>query len=103
GERHVVDVAVEAMLAELANHRFRAGAGDFHLVERLDGGQPGDRAGLPRGPVHERTPWNCCFRAIMVSAARAAPPPLSPSLTRARAQACSSSSVVRTPLPIARP
>ena len=37
----------------------------------------------------------------MVRAARAAKPPLSPSLRRARTQACASFSTVRMPLPIA--
>src|SRR5690606_3936682 len=88
----------------------QAGAGDIHLVERLHGsqargaalvGRAGRSAGSP-GIAHAPPP-SLSFRAIMVSAARAATPPLSPSLLRARTRACASSSVVRIPLPMQIP
>src|SRR5690606_19357 len=85
-----------------------AAAGQIHLVQRLDGCEAG------RTPLVGNAPFRLAlagigqghapsfFRsAIMVRAARAANPPLSPSLLRARAQACSSFSTVRMPLPIA--
>src|SRR5690606_16382689 len=101
----------------------------LHLVEGLDGGEAGDGAGaallagqLRLGALffgfgellehgleaggfgHEASPTRRRLRKAMRSTqARAAPPPLSPSLIRARAQAWSSSSVVRMPLPMARP
>ena len=88
---------------------------DLHLVERLHGRQPrhGERS-LPK--AWPARPLSCslsvrgrhrlsssALQAIMSRQARAAPPPLSPSLTRARAQAWSSSSTVRMPLPMHEP
>ena len=88
-----------------------AAAGDVHLVERLHGRQPGGAAlvGLPHRAAGRPPGWpdmtirlrGARASAIMVRAARAAKPPLSPSVRRARTQACSSFSVVRMPLPIA--
>src|SRR5204863_10145551 len=93
------DVAVEPMVGELADDVLGPGVRDLHLVEGLHRGEAGDRARLA-GRGQCRPPISCCFRATMASAARAAPPPLSPSLARARAQAWSASSVVSTPLPM---
>ncbi|MOA62128.1 hypothetical protein D3C78_1874490 [compost metagenome] len=70
-----------------------AGAADIHLVERLHG-REARRAALVgllqrliRGGVRHCSEPNFFFSSIMVSAARAAKPPLSPSDRRARAQA----------------
>ena len=87
GRIATLGVAVEAMFAELADHRLHADAGHFHLVEGLNGGQPRHRAGLLGQVAHRWPVISCCRSATMVTAARAAPPPLSPSLARARAQA----------------
>src|SRR5690606_13829372 len=86
-----------------------AAAGDVHLVERLHRSQP-RRAALVRLAYvrlvasclrHRRQAPSRSRRAIMVKAARAAKPPLSPSLLLARVQACASFSVVNMPLPMA--
>src|SRR5690606_28005087 len=133
GQRGAVDVGVEAVIAELAHDAVDALARQLHLIQGLNGGQTGDRAGaaLAAGQLrlgagffslgqlshdfgdgrrgagrfgHEARPPRRRLRIeIRSRQARAAKPPLSPSLRRARAQACSSSSVVRMPLPIATP
>ena len=39
-----LEVALEAVVGELAHHGLDAGAAELHLVERLDGGEPRDGA-----------------------------------------------------------
>src|SRR5215470_1504558 len=95
------------MALELGEDVFERGSGDVHLIERLHRRQP-------RGTAAVRlAAWVGCALAhrvfvgdarrrltrTIVSAARAASPPLSPSSIRARTQACASVSTVRMPLP----
>src|SRR5690606_4880323 len=99
-----VHFLAEAELLVFGGNLEDAAAGDVHLVEGLHGGQPRRAAlvgvaracrfvrsllgGQGHAPRRSRS-------AIMVSAARAAKPPLSPSSRRARAQAWASFSTVR--------
>ena len=82
-QREAAGAGVDAVVREFLDHRF--------------GGEPRDRAILMAGPAHRAWPWRRRFKPTMSRQARAAKPPLSPSLTRARAQAWSSSSTVSTP------
>ena len=41
GHGSVVKIPIEAVIGELADHRLDTGAGDFHLIEGLHGGQTG--------------------------------------------------------------
>src|SRR5205085_11687480 len=80
-------------------------AGDVHLVERLHGGKPRRTAAvrlalLARRAGGHRVALSLRLRRTNASAARAAPPPLSSPVDRARALACASVSTVRMPLPI---
>src|SRR5262249_30972968 len=88
----------------------QAGTGDVHLIERLHGGEPGGAAPiglafvlgcLARHGGHPAASRR--LRRTSASAARAASPPLSPSSTFARIQACASVSTVTMPLPIGTP
>ncbi|MND75716.1 hypothetical protein D3C80_673450 [compost metagenome] len=67
-------------------------ATDIHLIKRLHGCEAGctalvDRLDLFFFVRHQRAPFSFSRTAIIVSAARAAKPPLSLSERRARAQA----------------
>src|SRR5215213_9616124 len=80
------------------------------LVERLHGGEPRRAAAVclaiavgGRRRFHRRlraSRMSLRFSRTNASAARAAPPPLSSPVRRARARACASVSTVRMPLPI---
>src|SRR5690606_1629151 len=99
-----VDVALETMLAELAHHRLGPRSRHLHLVEGLHGGEPGDGPRLAvdlRLVLHRAWPSSRRRSETTSRQARAAPPPLSPSETLARAQAWASFSTVRMPLPTA--
>src|SRR3546814_5182332 len=52
GECMALDVAVETVLGELADHRLDPGLAELHLVERLHGREPRDRAGLRLQRAH---------------------------------------------------
>src|SRR5690606_8121968 len=107
-----VHFLAEAESFVFGNHFQDARPGYIHLVERLHGGKTGDaalvghargigsRAASGRRTHNDQTP-NFLRRSIMVSAVRAAKPPLSLSSRRARTHACSSFSTVRMPLPMA--
>src|SRR5207302_2323144 len=106
-----LDLAAEPMAFELGQDFVHRGAGDVHLIERLHGREPGRAApiGFTRilvlagGGVHRRHRGAARRRRsrTIASAARAASPPLSPSPSLARAQACASLSTVMIPLPTA--
>src|SRR5947199_9428124 len=97
------------MAFELGKDIVDPGARDVHLVERLNGGKP--RRAAPVGfPVsnfdnfflafgHHEAFANRRLIRSMASAARAASPPLSSSLARARSHACASLLTVMMPLP----
>ncbi len=68
----------------------------FHLIQSLNRKQP--RAGFIVVNAHHEPPMRNLRRiSIMCMQAAAASPPLLPSVTRARAQACSSVSQVKIP------
>src|SRR5208337_4522652 len=71
--------------------------GDFHLVERLRGGEPSGGAKI--GLLHRETTPR--LRSERPMAARAASPPLSPRAGSARSSACAIVSVVSMPFPSA--
>src|SRR5690348_13918746 len=83
------------------------GSSQIHLVQSLHGGQARSATAIgltqllvANGARGHQRQTSVCLRAAMVSAVRAAAPPLSPSSSRARASACDSLSTVRIPLPI---
>ncbi len=49
GQAFALDIGPEPVVGELADHRLDPGAAGFHLVERLDGGEPGDGPRLTGG------------------------------------------------------
>src|SRR5262249_52198509 len=106
-----LDLAADPMALELCHDVVHAGAGDVHLVERLNGGEARRAA-----PVRLALVPGCGFAGhggqpaarrrlsrTRASAARAASPPLSASSTLARIQAWASLSTVTMPLPIGTP
>src|ERR1700722_17497050 len=107
------DLATEPMALELGKDIVDSGAADVHLIERLHGREPrctapvGFLVGSFGGLLFLRLPVFChdqvraSRRLIrsMANAARAASPPLSSSLARARAHACASVLTVMIPLP----
>src|SRR5262249_1587581 len=101
----------EPMALELGEDVVQALAGDVHLVERLHGGEPRRPApvGFRRCVAHRRPRGLALgfaserFSRTSASAALAAVAPLSSPSGRARAQAWSSLSTVRMPLPTGLP
>src|SRR5581483_2247289 len=100
------DLASDPVAFKLRKNLVKAAACKIHLVEGLHRRQT-RRATLVgfagfivacRPGCHQRQ-TKVCLRAAIVSAARAAAPPLSPSSTCARALACASLSTVRIPFP----
>jgi hypothetical protein len=77
---------------ELGENLTDIGAGEIHLIESLNGAQARCGARHWRLAAGSRQDLRCLFlmdraKRIMASAVSAAPPPLSISVTRARAQA----------------
>src|SRR5262245_9428471 len=96
----------DPMTFELGQNLIQAASCKIHLIESLHRGKTRSTAfvcfarivvSCSSGGHHRQT--NVCLRATIVSAARAAAPPLSPSSTWARAFACASLSTVRIPFP----
>src|SRR5512136_1688620 len=104
-----LDLVAYPVALKFSQDFVQPGASHIHLIKRLNRREPG-RAALVRlarvlviasgAEAHQRH-TSVCLSATIVSAARAAAPPLSPSSTRARAWACASLSTVRIPLPMA--
>src|SRR5262245_31704934 len=103
------DLTANTVALEFGQDFVEDGAGQIHLIECLNGRKSGGAplvgfAGVlvvACGPGAHQRHTSVCLSATMVSAVRAAPPPLSPSSARARACACASLSTVRIPLPTA--
>ena len=72
-----LDLAAEAMRLELGNDGGKRRPAHVHLVERLNGAEPGRPALIGRPRRHTRHAESRIRTAIMASAARTAPPPLS--------------------------
>src|ERR1051326_5505104 len=99
-----VGVRPEAMLNEFVDHFVRRIARHLQLIERLQCRQPRCAACLMRsGAFRAHRCANFDLSAISARQAREASPPLPPFSARARTKACSSSSTVRMPLPMASP
>ena len=101
-----LDLAADPVALELRQRLVDRRRRQIHLVERLHRSQPGGAAAIGlasvlrwcgAAPCYFLARWRLV--AISDSTARAASPPLSCSVMRARAQACASLSVVRMPLP----
>src|SRR5262249_6250649 len=104
-----LDLVTHPVVLEFSKNFIEAGTSKVHLVKCLHRRQPGGTAlvcfarvlVVACGPRAHQWQTKVCFSATIVSAARAAMPPLSPSSTRARECACASFSTVRIPLPTA--
>src|SRR5690606_9584415 len=96
--KHRAKTVIVEFVEELRHRR----ALHVPLVQCLDGGKPRRRP-RRRARLFDLIQAKRSLSASMAIAARAAPPPLSPSSGRARTSACASFSTVRMPLPMAMP